>query len=79
MKEDTASKRESCSKQLQIAQLPNDQSSESLRMKHIKELQDIKDLSDGLKYKEKRRDQPASSINYKICDQLTEEMAAVKK
>jgi len=54
-------------------------SSESLRIEYIKVLQDIKDLSDRLKYKEKRRDQPASSINYKICDQLTEEVAAVKK
>ena len=50
-------------------------------MKHIKQLEeDIKDLSDQLKYKEKRRNQAASSRNYKVCDQLTEEMhATVKK
>lgn len=41
--------------------------------------EDIKDLIDQLKYNEKRRDQAASSRNYKICNQLTEEMAAVKK
>jgi len=46
----------------------------------MKEIQkDIKDLSDQLKYKEKRRDQAASSRNYKICDQLTEVMAAVMR
>ena len=49
-------------------------------MKHIKELQeDTKDLNDQLKYKEKRQGQAASSRNYEICDQLTEEMAAVEK
>lgn len=82
MKEDTTTKGEICSKQLQSdCPTPNEpKSSESLRMKHIKELQeDIKDLIDQLKYNEKRRDQAASSRNDKICDQLTEEVAAVKK
>ena len=75
-------KGKSRSKQLQSDCPPpkRPKSSESLGMKHIKELEeDIKDLSDQLKYKEKRRDQAASSRNYKVCDQLTEEMATVKK
>ena len=71
-------KRKSRSKQLQSDCLPQKRpkSSENLRMKHVKELEEeIKDLSD----QEKRRDQAAPSRNYKVCDQLTEEMATVKK
>ncbi len=54
--------------------------SETLRAKHITELEeDIKDLDERLKFKEKRRDQATMTRNYKVCDQLTEEMTALKK
>ena len=38
---------------------------------HIKELEDIKDLSDQLKYKEKRRDQAATSISFSRSVRIT--------
>jgi len=54
--------------------------SESLRIKRISELHDdIKDYSDRLRFKEKRRQQATDSRNYKLCDQLTEEMAELKQ
>ena len=53
---------------------------ETIRNKKITELQeDVKDLKDRLSYKEKQRDQATQSMNYKLCDQLTEEMTSVKK
>ena len=53
---------------------------ETLRAKHIQELhEDVKDLSDQLRFKEKRRDQATSSRNCKVCDQLTEEMSVLRK
>lgn len=55
-------------------------SSASFRTKHIGELEeDIKDLTDRLQFKEKMRDQATMARNYKLCDQLTEEMSAIKK
>ena len=41
--------------------------------------EDIKDFNDRLKFKEKRREQASNSRNYKVCDQLTEEMSAIKQ
>ena len=53
---------------------------ETIRNKKITELQeDVKDLKDRLSYKEKQRDQATQAMNYKLCDQLTEEMTSVKK
>ncbi len=54
--------------------------SATLRVKHVAELEeDIKDLDDRLNFKEKRRNQATLTRNYKACDQLTEEMASLKK
>jgi len=54
--------------------------SETLRTKRISELDDdIKDYNDRLSFKEKRRQQASNSRNYKLCDQLTEEMADLKQ
>ncbi len=54
--------------------------SATLRVKHVTELEeDIKDLDDRLNFKEKRLDQATLTRNYKDCDQLTEEMASLKK
>ena len=55
--------------------------SQSIRSKHISELveEDIKDLCDRLKYKEKMIDSANLSRNYKLCDQLTEEMSELKE
>lgn len=53
--------------------------SETIRMKKIAELEDdIKDLNDRLTYKEKQREQATLARNYKLCDQLTDEMRYVK-
>lgn len=53
---------------------------ESTRLKRISELEeDLKDFNDRLKYKEKMRDSATSSRNYKLCDQVTEEMSSIKK
>ena len=54
--------------------------SEVYRLKRISALEeDIKDLTDRLFFKEKRRNQASNSRNYKLCDQLTEEMSAIKQ
>ena len=54
--------------------------SENLRAKHIADKQeDIKDLSDQLQFKQKRRQQAELNRNYKLCDHLTEEMSGLKK
>ncbi|MCG8622630.1 MAG: hypothetical protein MJE68_11630 [Proteobacteria bacterium] len=60
---------------------PNDKkTTESIRAQHIGELEeDIKDINDQLQFKEKRREQAELSRNYKLCDQLTEEMSSLKK
>lgn len=53
---------------------------EAIRNKKIAEFQeDVKDLRDRLSYKEKQRDQATQAMNYKLCDQLTEEMSDVKR
>ena len=53
---------------------------ESMRAKHISDLEeDLKDLNDQLKYKDKRREQATMSRNYKLCDELTEDMSTIKK
>ena len=53
---------------------------ESIRAQHIGELEeDIKDINDQLQFKEKRREQAELARNYKLCDQLTEEMSSLKK
>ena len=53
---------------------------ESMREKHVGELEeDIKDINDQLLFKEKRREQAELSRNYKLCDQLTEKMSSLKK
>lgn len=49
--------------------------SEELRTKRISQLDDdIKDFNDHLQFTEKRRQQATNSRNYKLCDQLTEEI-----
>ena len=54
--------------------------SEALRTKRISQLNDdIKDFNDRLQFKEKRRQQATNSRNYKLCDQLTEEMSEIKQ
>ena len=51
-----------------------------MRTKHISDIEeDLKDLSDRLQYKEKRRNQAEMCRNYKVCDDLTEEMTALKR
>ena len=51
--------------------------SENFRVKLIAALEkDIKDFNDRLVLKEKRRNQ---ARNYKLCDQLTEEMSSIKR
>ena len=53
---------------------------EEMRSKKIVELkEDVKDLKDRLSYKEKQRNQATQGVNYKLCDQLTEEMSDVKR
>ena len=54
-------------------------SSEALRIKRIKELEDdFTDFKDRLQFKEKRRAQATNSTNFKLCDELTEEMSDIK-
>ena len=77
-------KRKSRSKQSQSQDsgLASKQSktSESFRMKHIGELEeDIKDLSDQLRYKGKRREEAEISRNYALCEVLTKEISLLKK
>ena len=51
---------------------------ENFRVKGIAALEeDIKDFNDRLVFKEKRRNQASNSRNYKLCDQLTEEMSSI--
>ena len=38
----------------------------------------VKDLSDQITYKEKRRESASNVHNYKECDMLTEQMSALK-
>ena len=53
---------------------------ETLRLKHIGEIEeDVRDLCDQLEFKRKRQEQAEMSRNYKVCDQLTEEMSSLKK
>lgn len=53
---------------------------ESYRLRRISQLQDdIKDLNDHLQFKEKRREQATNSRNYKLCDDVTEEMSGRKE
>ena len=52
---------------------------ETIRNKKITEFQDVKNLKDRLSYKEKQRDQDTQSVNYKLCDQLTEEISVKKQ
>ena len=53
---------------------------DSMRIKHIRDVEDdLRDLSDRLQYKEKRRIQAEICRNYKVCDDLTEEMTALKR
>ena len=57
-----------------------EKSTECMRKQNIAALEeDIKDLKDRLQFKEKRRHQSEMARNYKVCDQLTEEMTALKK
>ena len=74
-------KGKSRSKQMNDCPAPKrPKTSASVREKHIGELQeDIKDLRDRLQFKEKRRDQASMLRKYKVCDQLSEEISAVKK
>ena len=52
---------------------------ESIRQTRIVQLQeDIKDISDRLQYKMNRRDQAGAVHNYKLCDQLMEEITHLK-
>ena len=53
---------------------------ERLRKRHIGELEEeIKNLIYCLQFKGNRRDQAESSRNYKLCDQLMDEMSVLKK
>ena len=45
-------------------------------MKDLEE--DLKDLTDRLHFKEKKRHQAEMSRNYKVCDEITEDMSALK-
>ena len=52
---------------------------EDYRVSRIAELQErIKDITDQLGYKEKRRENASLSHNYKECDQITEQMSELK-
>lgn len=51
----------------------------SIRMDRIHALEEqIKDISDTIKYKEKRREQASAVHNYKLCEDLTDEMGTLK-
>ena len=53
--------------------------SEEMRTSRINELEDqIKDLTDTLSYKEKRREKASNVHNYKECDELTQQISQVK-
>ena len=52
----------------------------TFRMKRIRDLEeDVVDLNDRITFKEKRREQASNFRNYKVCDQLTEEMSKQKR
>lgn len=52
---------------------------QEFRLQRIAELKDVvKDLSDQITYKEKRRESASNVHNYKECDMLTEQMSALK-
>ena len=52
---------------------------EEMRTSRINELEDqIKDLTDTLSYKEKRREKASNVHNYKECDELTQQISQVK-
>ena len=52
---------------------------EEYRLSRIAELQErIKDITDRLGYKEKRRESASMVRNYKECDQITEQMSELK-
>ena len=53
---------------------------EDMRRKRKKELEeDIEDLTQVIRFKEKRCSQAETTRNYKVCDQLTEEQMELKK
>lgn len=53
---------------------------DNVRKQHIEDLEeDIKDLTDRLSFKQKRQNQAEMSRNYKVCDQLMEEISDLKK
>ena len=63
----------------QCAEPKRSKTSEGLRITRIKQLEDdISDFDDRLQFKEKRRQQATNARNYKLCDQLTEEMSEIK-
>ncbi len=52
---------------------------DSVRLQRLSEIdEDVKDLSDTLMYKEKRREQASNLHNYKTCDDLTQEISELK-
>ena len=52
---------------------------EALRIKRISEIEeDLSDISQRMKFKEKRREQASLSHQYGICDQISEEISALK-
>ena len=54
-------------------------SSEALCNQRIKELEDdLTDFKDRLEFKGKRREQAINSRNFKLCDEITEEMSNIK-
>ena len=54
--------------------------SEETRIERIGELEeDVKDFNDRLTYKERVRESANMARNYKLCDQVTEEMSAIRK
>ena len=48
----------------------------ALRVQRVKEV--VKDLTDQITYKEKRREGASNVHNYKECDILTEQLSALK-
>lgn len=73
------SKKHSIATDPEAPEQPRQKTGESFRLKRISQLQDdIKDFNDHLKLKEKRRDQASNSRNYKLCDEVMEEMSTIK-
>ena len=53
--------------------------SQDYRLERIAELQDkIKDMNERIEFKNKRRDAASNVMNYKECDELTEQMSNLK-